>query len=288
MTPDLSKPARTGWLVLAGTIVVAVLGLWLVSDDGTAGTNLAKRQIELKHNQKGESAEARLAAERAAVDELRHTINVLKLDAGFQLLPRFQVPTNPSEERLKQPGYFLKQRLLEVRGRVHDECFRKSITYDEALGFSTENKVAPDEEAPYQLAMLQLTERTVNLLLATPHPISSFAFTKIAPKPVETGPANRPPLLREYILEVKVVGGLEDILWILHQLSQVDTKDPTDYPLVLQHLAIDSNNPTARDEITQLTAIMRVAGMQFLSDAERGAAGSEPARDDASRTRARP
>jgi hypothetical protein len=98
--------------------------------------------------------------------------------------------------------------------------------------------------------------------------------------PVETGPVNRPPLLREYPLTLTLRGSLKTILTILHRLGQVD-ENGTDYPLILRGFSIRSDNTRARDEVQQLEAVIEIAGMQFVADAARGdataPAGGTPA-----------
>jgi SpoVK/Ycf46/Vps4 family AAA+-type ATPase len=278
MMPEPGRPAVVGWSVLGGTAAVVLLVLWMMADHGASAEALTTSRKALKGLKGGEPIEARTAAEREAVAELRRTIDVLKKRTGFTVLPQFRAPADDQDEKLRQPGYFFKQRLVAVRDAVRRKSFNKSITFDESLGFDASDKVPLDSDAEFLLTMLQLTEKAANIVLDTPNPVTSFTFARISErnKPVETGPLSRPVLLREYPLELKVVGGLEDLLWILHRLSQVDGKVAGDYPLILQGLVIDSQNLTQRDEINQLTATFRIAGMQFLSDEERAKSAGLP------------
>ncbi len=271
MIIEPGRAAVVGWATLGGTAALMALVLWQVADDGATAKALAESRKSLKQIQGSEPIEHRIAAEKDAVEELRRTIDVLKKRTGFTVLRQYRVPIDDQDEKLRQPGYFFKQRLVAVRDAVRRKAFNKSITFDEALGFDTSDKVPPDADAEYLLTMLQLTEKAAHIVLDTPNPVTSFAFTRQPEhrKAIETGPLSRPILVREYPMELKVVGGLEDILWILHRLSQVDSNRAGDYPLILQGLSIDSQNLTQRDEISQLTAVFRIAGMQFLSDEER-------------------
>lgn len=277
MMVEPGRPAVVGWAVLGGTVAVVLLTLWLMADGGTATQALATSRNGLKKLRGGEPIEQRQAAERDAVAELRRTVDVLKKRTGFAVLKQYRVPVDDQDEKLRQPGYFFKQSLVAVRDRVRRKAFNKSITYDEGLGFDTSDKVPPDTDAEFLLTMLQLTEKAAHIVLDTPNPVTSFAFSRIPDKkPIETGPVNRPVLVREYPMELKVVGGLEDLLWILHRLSQVDAAQAGDFPLILQSLTIDSQNLTSRDEISQLTATFKIAGMQFLSDEERARSAGAP------------
>jgi hypothetical protein len=117
------------------------------------------------------------------------------------------------------------------------------------------------------MTMLQLTEKAVGIVLAANEPpLESFAITH--ERAVETGPAGRPVLLREYPLTLKVRGSLKDILWILHRLSQFEA-DGKDYPLILRGLVIQSENAKPKDNIQHLDAVFQLAGMQFLTPEER-------------------
>lgn len=280
MMPEPGRPATVGWLVLAGTTLVVLLGLWLLWDDQVANS-LAKSRAEVAKLKGPESLDARLTLERDAVDELRRTIEVIKTRTGFTVTQGFQVPVNPTDEREKQPGFFFKQKLVSIRDNVRKAAKNLSIDHEPALGFSKDDKVPPDTEAQFLLTMLQLTEKTANIVLGShgerpPIIITRFEINH-GDKAIETGPESRPVLLREFPLTLKVVGSLEDLLWILHRLSQVDATVPGDYPLILQGLTLDSEKPTKRDEISQITATFRIAGMQFLGEAERSHDKSAPA-----------
>jgi hypothetical protein len=157
---------------------------------------------------------------------------------------------------------------------VQDYCRPKarerSIAYQENLGFVKTAKVHKDEDAPYLLAMLQMTRKAADVILSTPSPVQSFKITQLQKQATITGPAGRPPLLREYVLTLNVRGSLSDLLWILHRLAQKEEEN--DYPLIVRGIRIESKNLDPKDSIQQLDAVFEVAAMEFLSEEERAAA----------------
>jgi hypothetical protein len=166
--------------------------------------------------------------------------------------------------------------------------------YDTELGFKfPDGRVFSEEEAQEELIRLQLTVRAMMLALSTPDRLQEIKI--IHGDIIETGPVSRPPLLREYPFKIRVKGSLKDILWLLHQYSadQVPTDTVDDwnkliahvqrnlkrdielvrredhFPLILTGMKINSENSEPRDHIEQLEAEFELAGMQFLSEAER-------------------
>jgi hypothetical protein len=171
-------------------------------------------------------------------------------------------------EQHAQPGQYFKDTYVEVRDGLRNLARAKNVEPDEVLGFPDASRKVEYAagEVPLLLAMLQLTEKALSIMLQAPDPVERYLITHTAP--IETGPADRPPLLREYPLRLEVTGSLKTILTILHRLGQIDGDD--DYPLIVRGLTISSENTKARDDVQQLRAVIEIAGMQFLSDAERG------------------
>jgi hypothetical protein len=95
-------------------------------------------------------------------------------------------------------------------------------------------------------------------------------------KPEPVAPPGRPPLFKEYRVTVDVRGSLTDILWILHRLSPGRDAAADEYPLILKSISITSLNISPVQFIPQLDLHLSVAGMSFLSDAERDASGKLP------------
>jgi hypothetical protein len=203
-----------------------------------------------------------------ANQELRGTIEALKSQTDFILAEEFVI--RPEE---RQPGYFFKRKFVEVRERLRNKAEARKIAYDQNIGFGADPAVPADDQAPYLLTMLQLTEKVVGIAFDTEIPLESLNVSH-GPA-VDTGPVDRPVLLREYPLKLEVRGGLKDILGILHRISQTDAlgKDGkrTDYPLILRGFRITSENSTPKDDISQLEAVFDLAAMRFISEEERAA-----------------
>ncbi len=218
MLPDLSIEQRNSWLVLGGATVVVLGVLWYVWDgsgplgDQVEAAHIAREKISGSSKQ---DMHQRVEQQRQANDELRRTIEKLKGESGFEVFAKFAIL--PSGD---QPGYQFKRRFIEVRQALREKAAPRSILYDENIGFGSDDKVPDDIQAPYLMAMLQLTEKAITIAINTPSPLYSMSITH-GPA-VETGPENRPVLLREYPLELKVHGTLKDILWILHRISEVE------------------------------------------------------------------
>lgn len=287
MMIEPGRPATIGWLTLGGSIVVTALLLYFLQVDEELANSLELKRQSINQKNGAQTVEARLKAEGVAVEELGKTIKELKDRMGFTVQKYYRVAPDEQDEKLRQPGYLFKQRLVEVRGSVRKIARNKSITFDDALGFDSGDVVPPDSDAPFLLTMLQLTNKAANIVLTTPSPVTHFSFKAIrVQKPIETGSANNTVLLREFPLQLTVEGGLEDILSILHRLSKIDEKDANDYPLVLQRFSIDSQNFSKRDDIVQLKAVFDIVGMQFLSPEERQrSSGANPSSGTKSSTR---
>jgi hypothetical protein len=120
------------------------------------------------------------------------------------------------------------------------------------------------------MSMLQLTEKVVAIAFGTPTPLENLKVSHL--DAVNTGPESRPVLVREYPLKLEVRGGLKDILWVLHRISQVTpTADgkTKDYPLILRGFSIKSDNAKAKDSVQQLDAVFDLAAMHFITEEER-------------------
>jgi hypothetical protein len=263
--PDVKKEEQNGWLVLAAATVVVLIALWFISDGGELAERATQAQKGIpagEHEDMATHVERQVEANQA----LRTTIEQLKGETDFVLADEFVIP---KDER--QPGYFFKRKFVEVRERLRNKAEAKRIVYDQNIGFGADPAVPPDDQAPYLMTMLQLTEKIVGIAFDTPIPLESL---KVSHGPaVDTGPESRPALLREFPLKLEVRGGLKDILWILHRISEVaPTKDGgkrNDYPLILRGFAIHSENATPKDDISQLDAVFDLAAMRFISEEER-------------------
>jgi hypothetical protein len=270
MLPDLSLETRNVWLIFAGTAVVVLGAMWYIWD----GSDPLSDQVVAAQNEREKLAgnskqdlHQRVELQAKANLDLRREIEKLKGECGFELLEKFTIPKSEID-----PGYLFKRRFTEVRQELREKAKLRSIVYDENIGFGADDKVPDAAQAPYLMAMLQLTEKALTIAITTPQPLETMSITH-GPA-IDTGPDGRPVLLREYPLELKVHGGLKDILWILHSISQVDTNPPTaarkhDYPLILRGLTIQSENAKPKDFIYQMDATFKIAGMLFLSPEER-------------------
>lgn len=264
MMPDVKKEEQTGWLVLAGSAVVALIALWIVSDGGELAEQAALAHDKLALGGR-ESMAVHVERQVEANQELRTTIEQLKGQTDFILAEEFVI--RPEE---RQPGYFFKRKFVEVRERLRNKAEARRIAYDQNIGFGADPAVPPDDQAPYLLTMLQLTEKIVGIAFDTEIPLESLAVSH-GPA-VDTGPVDRPVLLREYPLKLEVRGGLKDILGILHRISQTTpSKDGkrSDYPLILRGFRITSENATPKDDISQLEAVFDLAAMRFITEEER-------------------
>ena len=269
LKPDIRTPVLKAWGVFAATLVVTGgLLAWLLNPG-----DLPERMATAERAGKSVSGPVDLAQHiaeaRAANAHLATTIETLKKGVGFTVVPPYLVPAGE-----RQPGQYFNDQLLAVQDRLRALAQERSVTYQRGLGFDIKAAVPKNEDAPYLLTMLQLTEKLGTIILKTPTPILKFAIKQPEKAAVVTGPANRPPLLKEYPLTLEVRAGLTDILWILHRLAH--TEDLGGYPLTVRSFTLTSANADPKDEIQQLDAVIEVAGLQFLSDTERTTTPARP------------
>jgi hypothetical protein len=263
MMPDVKKEVQTGWLVLSGVTAVVLIALWVISDGGTLAEQVD--QAKAKHVDGGsESIRTHVERQIEANQAMRSTIEDLKRDSSFVLAKEFMIPAGDH-----QPGYLFKQRFAKVCDGLRLNAEKKKIVYNSDIGFGNDSEVPDDRSAPYLMSMLQLTEKVVAIALDTPTALENVTISHS--KEVKTGPESHPPPVQEYPLKLEVRGGLKDILWILHRISQVT---PTaegktkDYPLILRGFSINSENTKAKDSIQQLNAVFDLAAMHFITEEE--------------------
>jgi hypothetical protein len=264
MMPDVSKETKQGWLVFAGSFGFCLLAYFMLSDGGELATR-AQAEQETITNSGNEDMRQHVQKQIEANQNLRKTIEQLKNDTKFEVAEYFRVP-----DKEPQPGYLFKKKFIEVRERLRNKAAARRVVYDDNIGFGEDPKVPDDREAPYLLAMLQITEKIVAIALDTETPLETFAVKQH--KAVDTGPVSRPLLLREYPITLTVRGGLKDILSILHRISLVNKSEAgsiNDYPLILRGLSIESENATPKDDISQLDATFELAAMRYMSEEER-------------------
>ncbi|MBA3707843.1 MAG: hypothetical protein H0W83_03360 [Planctomycetes bacterium] len=270
MRPDVKKETRAGWLVLAAAVLVSALIVWWFSQDDGSGNQLSVARAQHESMKGPELFTTVLDKQRSANDELRKTIEDLKGELNIQPDPIYTLPAVlPNGEHKSE--FFTRQRYF-TRDALRHLAESRSIPFNEDLGFSAGDETPPDKEAPFLLTMLQLTEKAARIAFSTPGaPITKFEISH----GVETltGPAGRPPLVREFPLKMEVTGTLQDVLWILHAFSQIKTSEPDkpkDFPLILQHLRIKGSNEKPKDQIQLVEATFDIAGMRYLSEEERG------------------
>lgn len=265
LRPDLRQSLLVAWAVFAGALLVCALVVWWMSDSGELPQQLAAAEKERRELEGNIDLAKRIVEQKHANDTLAQTIAALKVSSRFAPESPFKVPANHP-----QPGQYFNEQLAAVQDYCRPKAAGRSIGYQENLGFPKTAKVHKDEEAPYLLAMLQLTRKAADVILSTPSPVQSFQITQPQKQAIVTGPTGRPPLLREYVLTLMVRGSLSDLLWILHRLAQKD--EDSDYPLIVRRITIESKNINPKDDIQQLDAVFEVAAMEFLTDEERAAA----------------
>ncbi len=275
LRPDFSRPLATAWGILAGVLVLCAAVVWWLSDAGDQPQQLATAEEEVRKLAGTVDLEKRIAEQKTANATLTQTIERLKAETGMTVVAPFLVPVGNA-----QPGQYFNEQLAVVQDFCRPKAQRLSIVYQERLGFDKTAKVPRDEDAPHLLTMLQLTRKAADIILSTKNPVQSFNITQPARRAVVTGPAGRPPLLREYPLRLEVRGALSDLLWILHRLALKDGAG--DYPLIVRSFRIDSKNINPNDGVQQLDAVFDVAAMQFLTADERAEAAKPGGRSPAS------
>ena len=262
LRPDLRRPMQAAWGVFAGVLVLCLGLIWWLADEGDLPARLEAARAERAKLAGNVDLAKRITEQEAANLGLAQTIEKLKTDTGMVTVAPFLVPANHP-----QPGQYFNEQLAAVQDYCRPKAKDRSIAYQERLGFENTAKVPEDKDAPYLLTMLQLTRKAADIILSTPTPVVSFSIQQPLKQAVLTGPAGRPPLLREYPLRLVVRGSLTDLLWILHALAQ--RNGTGDYPLIVRKWTIDSKNINPTDEIQQLDATFEVAAMQFLTPTER-------------------
>ena len=265
LRPDLSRPLLTAWATFGAILLVCSGVLWWLADDGDLLTQVTSGEQEVRKLSGPVDLAKRITAQEQANQTLVATIERLKADTGLSVTAPFLVPANHP-----QPGQYFNEQLAAVQDFCRPKAQARSIAYQERLGFENTAKVPRDEVAPYLLTMLQLTRKAADIVLSTPTPVQSFRISQPFKQAVLTGPAGRPPLLKELPLRLDVRGSLTDLLWILHHLAQ--REEQGDYPLIVRSWRIDSKNINPDDGIQQLDAVFEVAAMQFLTRDEREAA----------------
>jgi len=274
MRPDLSRDIWTGWGVCAAATVLTGIAIYFFSDDGGL-----ESQLKTKHatytSLGGQVPFADVIQQQKAANQLlRKTIDDRKRETGFTVARHFRVdPSDIPAGSGFTPGYIFQQRFAEVSQEIKDLAFERHVGFEPNLGFPSNGTVPSDKEVPYLLTMLQLTQKACRIALDKDvKPLTSFSITHGSAQ--LTGPDGRPNLIQEYPLTLTVTGDLVDVLHILWQFSQVaphlaNDTEPQDYPLVLQGLDITSNNAKPADQIQDVTAVFKIAGMRYLSDSER-------------------
>lgn len=268
LRPDVRLPMLKAWSALGATVVVCAGILWWLSDPGDLPDQLDKAKKAAITGKV--DLTVRITDSKAAVKHLEGTIEALKKASGFIPASEFTVPTNHP-----QPGQFFNERKAAVEDHLRELSHKRSLAYP-GLGFDTTSKVPKNEDAPYLLAMLQLTDKAGSIILSTPTAIQSYRISQPIKYAEITGPDGRPPLLKEYALKLEVRGSLTDLLWIFHALAQVEKSG--DYPLVIRRFTIDSKNAKPTDGIQQHDAVYEVAAMSFLSPEDRTKAVATPKR----------
>jgi hypothetical protein len=285
MQINLKKEKLIAWSVLGGVTVIGMIALYAMSGDGETALALEQaRAVHAEHTGR-QKIQDRIAEQRRANERLKKTIEDLKVQVGFH--PKLNIP-----ERT-QHNFFFSQARSAVRDRIKKKAEVLSIgdsekDYDTYLGFGKgpyaewDAKLPPEDKADILLAMLQLTEKAALIATGDSNDPLDKLIIKHDEKPIETKPQGKDSaaLMREYSITVEVKGSLTTILEILHKFSIKDSGlksviDPQinmDYPLVLTQLTINSANAKAKDGIQQLDATFKLAGMEFLSEAERTAA----------------
>ncbi|MDA3959755.1 MAG: hypothetical protein PF961_03120 [Planctomycetota bacterium] len=305
MKPVIRPALRTSWLVFVGSVVVCALFLAFWSDWGAVAAEVETARTQYEDRLGSLNLAGQVAAQQNANAVLQKHIDELKAQTGVREVVPFTVPedfTKPASEYFRVAYSRIRDDLLRLAS------LRGSQGYDQDLGFGFLQGGLPDPERVEQwLLMLQLTSKASYLALSAPH--NTLHNIKVgdlgsAFEPVLTGPEERQALLREYRFDLQVEGSLHDILWLVHQLSaetqtedhrkmqqwlsgrngvadkvyqalygeqtQAPGGDATVSPLVVLGLKIDSQNLEADQSVQTLSAHLQLAGMEFLTDEERG------------------
>jgi hypothetical protein len=279
MQINLKKEKTIAWSVLGGVALIGLIVLSAMSGDGETAAALESAKLAHAQLTGDEKIKDRIAEQRRANERLKKTIEDLKAQVGFQ--PKIAI--------VGQKGEYFSVARSHVREAITQKAKVLSMEIDTYLGFGAAKnqewvrKLPTEDEVDFLLAMLQLTEKAALIATAPSTDPLAKMFIKHDNKPIVTKPKGGDPLMREYPITVEVQGSLTTILEILHKLSikdselksEIDSKINMDYPLVLTKLTINSSKAKAKDGIQQLDATFNLAGMEFLSEAERtGAPGT--------------
>lgn len=301
MRPNLQREHAISWGILALAVVVAVAVGWWLRERAAAASRAFESAREAYARRIGSHDLAGLVAKvEDAILDMEGQIGELKRLTGFRRLPPFLVPGDSD----LRGSYF-----SFVFNTVFDElqflADAKQVAIDGSrIGFADFSGQAVDEGSLQRwLTMLQLVTKGAWLALSTPD--ESLESVEVLPLSigniVETGPAGRPPLVREYPFSMKVRGSLRAIKWLLWQFSldertegsfdaklnewlaqrsrelrkEVEVDVPLNDgsvsvgPLILRRITLSSGNTSPRDSVNQLDVTFHLAGMEYVSDADR-------------------
>jgi hypothetical protein len=303
MRPAISRERRHGWLAFGLAVLVAGgtlgwLGLAIIRERDRQ--EVAARAFTQRQGPFPVSAEVSRRTKNIA--NLRAVIEEQKKQVGYRAVSPFILEAHPDR------GYFVRVVYDQLRKEFVELSRRRNVDFEPDMGFDFPgDRPPPADEAPHWTVMMQLVSKAVFLALQTNFLEGEQGIRHIRIDPLEngrrvaTGPAGRPPLLREYPFTMTVQGSLRDIQWLLHQLSAdtptaahrefdqllvtltdklrnvvpgLDVKTMERHggstgPLIIRGLTISSQNMKPLDQVSQLTAVIQLAGMDFLSSDER-------------------
>lgn len=266
MAPDVSRPLAQSWGVLSAALVITVIGLWWWWDPALAEQ---AAQVKQPGDDTGEDLARRIALQETAIKQTAHSTELLKSATGFTVRKDFQILTSSPNLKEREPNARWFDRYNAVKSAIQDLARQRSTAVTPSLGFNlSEGSLPKPEDLVQSLVMLQLVEKAMLTALAPGEPLDSVEISLGALNGRLTGNAQRPPLLREFRLTLKVKGRLENLLGLLHQFAE--SRNEQDYPLVLCSASIDSNNRTAKDDMPILIGQFELAGMRYLTAEERG------------------
>ncbi len=274
MAPDIKHPLRNGWISLAVVLVLGLGGLYWYYDPDLVES---VEKLPPIGSAKGKEITKRIAEQAEANEKLRASIKNLKENTGFAVTRDFRILSDSSKPEEREPDARWLFRFQQVQGQIGGHAKVKNIGFPPMLGFAlaSEKDIPKPEDIPASLAMLQLVDKVMTTVVTTPEPIhevTSIVLGDLRGK--LDGPTGRPALLRQYNLTIEIKAELGSLLWILHQFAYVEespeAKGKADYPIILLGASIDSANRTSRDDIPILTGKFTLAGMQYISDKERG------------------
>ncbi len=300
MRPDTSKERRNGWIVLGGAVAASLIALWIYGADNGRADQLEKAKADHAKMTGSESIATRIDRERKVNDILRQSINELKQQTGFQLAHFFTI----TDEDVRNSGGKHKSEIFADNqlSVVHDDISHRAEDLDltsSDIGFDTKNMKMTDDETLINSIYLQITDRVAVICCSIPPGVGTdhihslkitHANDLTLPKPIS--PPGRPPLLREYPVQVHIEGPLAEVMYILTRFCDPKltpdpdhpdlTHDPGMYPLVLQKATFhcdrsvveEPNEPV--DKQLDVTVDFAVAALQFIDEAKRGASPAAP------------